>query len=227
MSANTTYSLAHTARAKLLREASRPDHNLRRLVGHANLFDSLLVELDEDDQESSPEAGKHNERLERWAESIFEDTKEGRQSQAADSDSSSDSDDESDAWSESDDDFDFDEDAKIVLTDAIAMRRVPSTRDLPSPSQIEVREVGLDDEYGLPALERTISRRASPLPELIDSSDDDSEDESGPRSPPPSVITFFGKEAEQKLPREESFYSEPLYQPPRSPTRLVSRVSVF
>lgn len=45
MSITQTYYLAHKARAKLSREAAQPDHDLRLLVGHANLLDSLMLEL--------------------------------------------------------------------------------------------------------------------------------------------------------------------------------------
>lgn len=40
-----SYALAHTARCHLLREGARKDHNLIRLVGHANLLDSILTDL--------------------------------------------------------------------------------------------------------------------------------------------------------------------------------------
>lgn len=45
MSVTQTFFLAHTARAKLSREASRGDHNLRLLVGHANMLDTLMLDL--------------------------------------------------------------------------------------------------------------------------------------------------------------------------------------
>lgn len=44
--AQTAY-LAHTTRRKLSSAASRADHDLRVLVGHANFLDSLLLELAE------------------------------------------------------------------------------------------------------------------------------------------------------------------------------------
>jgi hypothetical protein len=47
MSMTQTYFLAHKARAKLSREAAQPDHDLRFLVGHANLLDTLMLELAE------------------------------------------------------------------------------------------------------------------------------------------------------------------------------------
>jgi hypothetical protein len=45
MSITQTYYLAHKVRAKLSYEAARPDHDLHLLVGHANLLDSLMLEL--------------------------------------------------------------------------------------------------------------------------------------------------------------------------------------
>ncbi|MCJ1366584.1 hypothetical protein MMC16_005713 [Acarospora aff. strigata] len=44
--AETCY-LAHTTRRKLSSEASRANHNLRVLVGHANFLDSIMIELAE------------------------------------------------------------------------------------------------------------------------------------------------------------------------------------
>lgn len=45
------YLLAHKARAKLSLELSRHDNNLQRLVGHANLLDSIMLHLDKTEQE--------------------------------------------------------------------------------------------------------------------------------------------------------------------------------
>ena len=51
MSITQTYYLAHKARTKLSREAAPPDHDLHQLVGHANLFDSLMLELADAERE--------------------------------------------------------------------------------------------------------------------------------------------------------------------------------
>ena len=51
MSITRTYLLAHTARGKLSTEASHADHDLRLLVGHANLLDTLTVELQDAERE--------------------------------------------------------------------------------------------------------------------------------------------------------------------------------
>jgi hypothetical protein len=45
MSVAQIYLLAHIARARLLREAAQPDCDLRLVVGHANMLDSLMPEL--------------------------------------------------------------------------------------------------------------------------------------------------------------------------------------
>jgi hypothetical protein len=51
MSITQTYFLAHSARNKLCKEAARPDHDLRLLVGHANTLDSLMLDLANVEQE--------------------------------------------------------------------------------------------------------------------------------------------------------------------------------
>jgi hypothetical protein len=51
MSITQTYFLAHSARGKLSKEAARPDHDLRLLVGHANMLDSLMIDLANAEQE--------------------------------------------------------------------------------------------------------------------------------------------------------------------------------
>src|ERR1700761_2166986 len=51
MSITQTYFLAHSARGKLSKEAARPDHDLRLLVGHANMLDQLMLDLANAEQE--------------------------------------------------------------------------------------------------------------------------------------------------------------------------------
>merc|ERR1712000_671825 len=95
MSLTQTYYIASSARSKLGREASRPDHNLRLLVGHANLLDQLMVDLADAEKEqeawfnqtvqkaSKPDQPKHIQ----WLDEVVEED---------DSDSEDESDDESD-----------------------------------------------------------------------------------------------------------------------------------
>ena len=101
MSVTQTYYLAHTARDKLSSEAARADHNLRLLVGHANLLDSLMLELAEAEQEqkswfneSVKKANKTEEHTQ-LADALVEDPEEDWQAEDAES-SDSDSDYDSD-----------------------------------------------------------------------------------------------------------------------------------
>jgi hypothetical protein len=58
------FALAEAARGKLVTEASKGDHDLRKLVGHANHLDSLMVYLYETvlEQPAEPEGGQLRER---------------------------------------------------------------------------------------------------------------------------------------------------------------------
>jgi len=69
MSITQTYFLAHSARGKLSKEASRPDHDLRLLVGHANMLDSLMLDLANAEQEQ-----------ERWFNNIVSGSQEEEES---------------------------------------------------------------------------------------------------------------------------------------------------
>ncbi|KIW21662.1 hypothetical protein PV08_02242 [Exophiala spinifera] len=55
-----TYFLAYTARTKLSRQAAQPDPDLRLLIGHANMLDSLIFDLENAEQEQ-----------ERWLNNIL------------------------------------------------------------------------------------------------------------------------------------------------------------
>jgi hypothetical protein len=136
MSISQTYFLAHRARAKLAYEAARPDHNLRLLVGHANLLDSLMLELAEAEREqeywfnqtvrgassSSSSHSSSEERHVQWADTIVEEPEHDWHAEDAESDSDS-----SDCSSDSDSDFDADEeDQDIEMADAVPLRRIPS-----------------------------------------------------------------------------------------------------
>ncbi|KAF2445051.1 hypothetical protein P171DRAFT_287950 [Karstenula rhodostoma CBS 690.94] len=186
MSLTQTYYIAASARSKLGKEACRADHDLRLLVGHANLLDSLMIELQ--DAERQQEAWFHNTvakaqkseepRHIQWADSIAEE----------DDDDSSDSDSESDYY---DEEGDFD----MVMPRHIAQAPV-----LISTTEVDDDEDqydDLEDDEGL-ALTRVPSQ--SP-PELVH--DDDSDDESPPTPPQPSM-EFSAKEAMLTT----SFYDE-------------------
>lgn len=154
MSITQTYFLAHKARAKLSSQAARPDHNLRLLVGHANLLDTLMLELADAEREqeswfnqsvrgankaqqptlAQPKADRHVQ----WADTVIEEPEEEWH---ADNDDDSDaSSDASSDYSESDDEFDDDfeteeeqaspassvDDEDVLMADAAPLRRVAS-----------------------------------------------------------------------------------------------------
>ncbi|KAF2828720.1 hypothetical protein CC86DRAFT_368879 [Ophiobolus disseminans] len=180
MSLTQTYYIAASARSKLGKEANRADHDLRLLVGHANLLDSLMVELQDAERQQEAwfnqtmaKASKAEEpRHIQWADSISEEAEED--------DDSSDSDSELD-----EDDFDM-----VPLPRRIAQ----------APVQISTMEIDEDEEEFYDdmeddtdlALTRVSSQSQSP-PELT--YDDFSDDESTPASPPNSTLEFSEKEA--------------------------------
>jgi hypothetical protein len=240
MSVTQTYFLAHKARGKLASEAARPDHNLRLLVGHANLLDSLMVDLAEAerDQEAwfnqsikkSSTPKKTEERHIQWADSIAESPEE-EDWEADSSDSDSDSDDED-----------------IEMANAVPLRRVPSVTVVPPSPKMHTVEIEEDDfeedddeeeDFAALTLTRSPSHSASP-PELAHDSDS-SEDESMPPSPPFASIPSFSDKQGRKVTtamyydskqddledQKADFYQEGYYLPPRNPARLVSAVSVY
>jgi len=181
MSLTQTYYIAASARSKLGKEACRADHDLRLLVGHANLLDSLMVELQEAERQQEQwfnqtmsKASKAEEpRHIQWADSIVEEDEED--------------DDESSSESESEDDFDM-----IPMPRRIAQ----------SPVQISTMEVDEDDDedefyddmddVSHLALTRVPSQSQSP-PELT--YEEESDDETPLASPPQSTLNFSDKEA--------------------------------
>lgn len=182
MSLTQTYYIAASARSKLGKEACRADHDLRLLVGHANLLDSLMIELQDAERQQEQwfnqtmaKASKAEEsRHIQWADSIVEELDED--------------DDVSDSDSDNDEDFDM-----IPMPRRIAQ----------SPVQISTMEVDQDDsddedfyddmeDDSELALTRVPSQSQSP-PELT--FEEESDDESPPTSPPQSTLNFSDKEA--------------------------------
>lgn len=241
MSITQTYYLAHTARGKLSSEAARADHNLRLLVGHANLLDSLMLELAEAEQEQESwfnqsvnaatktvEEPKHIQ----WADSIVEEPEHDWQAEDADSDSDSES--------------EFDEDMDMASTGIASLHRVQSQQALYSPMDDSEEEFEEDDEedYASLTLARTPSRSAQP-PELShDSDDSSSDDESMPPSPPSTSLPSFSEKQRQQIattsfyeqsqstklsPTEQaSFFDDGYYLPQRSGAPgLISAISVY
>ncbi|KAL0932019.1 uncharacterized protein CTRU02_212972 [Colletotrichum truncatum] len=231
MSITQTYYLAHKARAKLSSEAARADHDLRLLVGHANLLDSLMLELADAEREqeswfnqSVRGATKSEERHVQWADTIVESPEDDWE---ASSDDSSDS---------SDDDYDEEEEDDIEMADTVSLRRMPSAPASPRTTSVSIsedydmEEDDLEDDYAQLELVRTPSHSSSSSPPELEHDSDISDDESMPPSPPSAVLTFSEKEAKEEISQqrqEDAFYSEGYYLPPRNPARLVSAISVY
>jgi hypothetical protein len=178
MSATQTYSLAHTSRGKLSSEASRADHNLRLLVGHANFLDSLMLELAEVEQEHVTwsnqfvcQASKPTKQ--RHADAVVEDPEENWRAEDADSSDTSDS------------DRDYTSDKEIE--EEIFSLRLATFYN-------EVEEFEDDDgvDYSDLALHLTPSHVTSP-PDLEHDSGDSSDDDSLPPIPPSDVLPSFSK----------------------------------
>lgn len=238
MSLTQSYYLAHTARGKLQKEASKADHNLRLLVGHANLLDGLMLDLADAEREQEswfnqtvkgatkaseePEKPKHIQ----WADTISEEAVEDADWDALASDSDSDSDDEEeDSYAQS-----------IIFNPAQASTTVTAM-------EVDEDEDMEDDEYEQDlALTRTSSNHP---PDLMHESDSDSEDDSMPPSPPlPELSTLSEKQRQaivttsyypseksdvtQLSPSDqESFLDEGFYLPQRQQPGLVSAISVY
>lgn len=209
MSITQAYYLAQSARGKLSTEASRADHDLRLLVGHANLLDSLMLELAdaEREQESwfnqtvngAAKASAEPKHI-MWADSITEETEEEMRMDSSDSDSDSDS------------EYDEDEEMDIAVP-----APSPARRALSPPAYVTTIEVDSDDsdddytddgieDYSELTLTRTSS--AHP-PELSHESDSDSDDDSMPPSPPqPNVPLDAFSEKQRQAIATTSFYEK-------------------
>ncbi|KAJ5804870.1 hypothetical protein N7474_010757 [Penicillium riverlandense] len=211
MSITETYYLAHTARKKLTREASRADHDLRLLVGHANLLDSLMVDLADAEHEQERwfnqtvhGAAKAQDEQQpkhiQWATTtIVEEPEEDWDPEDA-SDLDSDYSDEDE--DEADDDYD---ERDFVITTPPSRRRAPSPVAVIHEQELmeddDDDDTDSDFEYDDAedldqlSLTRTPSRASQSPPELLADSDDDSEDDNLPPSPPQPTIEVFDEKA--------------------------------
>lgn len=159
MSITQTYFLAHSARGKLSREAARADHDLRLLVGHANILDALMLDLAAAEQEQerwfnkSLSGVREEEEEIRHQDTIVEEPEGDWEAEDA----------------ESSDESDYEEEqfkpAQPIET-----------------SSMEIDMEFDDEEDQSLALTRTASRHSPP--ELTLDDDSDSEDEHMPASPP-------------------------------------------
>lgn len=228
MSVTQTYYLAHKARAKLSREAAQADHDLRLLVGHANLLDSLMLELADAEQQqerwfnqSVRGASNAAGRRVQWADRIAEQAEE----EEFDSDSS-----DSDSDSDSDSGFDDSDDVHMINTVAA---RSSSTSPAPASAaqraQLVHEEEGmmtdddLEEDYVQLELVRTHSHSTSPPELFIDHDSESSDDESMPPSPGDASLEFNHEEAKEQT--EEIFRDYCVAR--QAPQGLVSAISVY
>lgn len=196
MSLTNTYMVASTARSKLGREAGRSDHNLRLLVGHANLLDSLMLELQEAEREQEAwfnqavrKASKPEEpRRVQWMDQINE----------FEEDESSDDEDEGSEFDEEEELFDLDRPIRIQ-SPAIEI------------TSAELMDDELDAEYDEDYEDNELSLQRSPSkyspPELSpcdesDSDDSDSEDE----CPSPEDLPLQLSEKQRQAIATTAFY---------------------
>jgi hypothetical protein len=246
MSVTQTYYLAHKARAKLSAEAARADHDLRLLVGHANLLDSLMLELADAEREqeswfnqsvrgATEERAEKKDRHIQWADAIVEDPEEDWH--ADDADSYSDSSDSSSEYDSEDDDEDVD------MADVVSLRRLPSAKPASGPllavaedeysDDDDMEEDDLEEDYAQLELVRTSSHNTSSPPELVqhDLDEDSSDDESAmPPSPPNTILTFSEKEAkESSMQQRQDRHPDAFFLPRKNApaTSIVSAISVY
>lgn len=230
MSIIQTQYLARQARSKLAREASRPQHRLRRLVGHANLLDILYQHLMEAEREQQ-----------KWFDNAImtnvQEEEADMGSLAADDEEDYYDSDSSDSSSESDSDYDYDEDVQMKSFQSFNQSNASSTslsstsastspstkaRELESSESavVEVTEVAefsddddeTDDE-GLYPLTRSHPHHQPPA--LVDdfSSDDEDCHPPSPQLPtiesirpiPPMQTGLWEKEGQ---PSETSYFGD-------------------
>lgn len=219
-----------------------PDHNLRLLVGHANLLDSLMLELADAEREQE---SWFNQSVRSASQHEKTSSTENKHIQWADTIAEEDDDEEEYYESSSDDDSDLDEDVEMV--DVVSLRRVPSHPNLktvPQSPKMEVVEIDMDDDdfeeedddeedYAQLTLTRSPSHHSisSPPPELEHDLDESSEDEAMPPSPPSTMLPTFEqkqKESQSIANAATDFFNEEVhYMPPRNPARLVTAISVY
>ncbi|KAK2759413.1 hypothetical protein FQN54_002891 [Arachnomyces sp. PD_36] len=202
MSITQTYFLAQTARGKLAREAAQADHDLRLLVGHANLLDSVMLELAEAEQEQerwfnqSVSGARHASNDEpkhiKWADTVVEEPEDDW-----DPEDASDSDSESD-------DSDYDDADFSQFSSSLPV--FVSSREVTSDEHDEDDGYNTEEDDEEITLTRTPSRQQPP--ELLSDSDGDSDDDSSmPPSPPQPTLDSFSEEDRRAI-TTTSFYEK-------------------
>ena len=237
MSLTQTYYLAHTARGKLSKEAAKGDHDLRLLVGHANLLDGLMLDLANAEQEqenwfnqtvkSNTKASEEPKHIQ-WADTIPEEVEEAVEEEfyADNSDSDSDSDEE--------------EEAEYPLPTPRKAQQATVAGVEMDEDQDEDEEMADDDYEDSLALTRTPSIHP---PELLHGDSDSDSDDDMPPSPPQTEIPLDAFTQKQRqaiattsyyqsdrsdhpasLPESDqsSFFDEGFYLPQRQPMAIAA-----
>jgi hypothetical protein len=148
--------VAHQARGKLVKEANCPDHNLHRLVCHANMLDTLISGLAhaEEEQESylnklsssTKKKPARKSKVEKWAQVVMDRLEE--ESGSEDEHDLSEDDSGSDEEYEHCENRDLDK-ANVVVPVVVS-------------SEEEDGANKLQEEHARLALERTKTRHQSP-----------------------------------------------------------------
>ncbi|TGZ82275.1 hypothetical protein EX30DRAFT_221064 [Ascodesmis nigricans] len=173
MSIVQTFRLAHKARGKLSAEASRQDHNLRLLVGHANLLDSLMIHL------ADAEA-----QQERWYTNTIQGYADEEDMGSLPTDYDSDSSDSDSECSDDEDEGEYEDDIPSLHPTGLHYTTSPR-RPLYTISESDDEDYESYDEEDLDdfsPLERTTSHRPPSL--CSDYSDEEDDDVATPPSSP-------------------------------------------
>lgn len=187
MSLTQTYYIASTARSKLGQEAAKADHNLRRLVGSANLLDSLMLELAQAEREqeqwfnaSVRKASKPDQpRRVQWIDTIVEEEDEH-----SDSDSDSDM---------SDDEQEIDDDFAHSITTKASKVAVSST-EIDEDDEDDMYEDMEEEEDDFEGLQLTRAPSRHSPPELTHEEESDSDEEDLPSSPEDTPLPLSDKQ---------------------------------
>lgn len=207
MSITQTYFLAQTARSKLSREAAQADHDLRLLVGHANLLDSVMLELAEAEQEQerwfnqsvsgARRASNDEPKHIKWADTVVEEPEDDWDPEdASDSDS---------------DDSDYDDTDFLPSSSPYQPPSLPvfvSSRELKTEEEEDdENEDGYHTEEDDEDLNLTRTPSRQQPPELLSDSDEESDDDSMPPSPPQPTFDSFSEEQRRAI-STTSFYAK-------------------
>ena len=228
MTLSQTYYLAHVARSKLSKEATKSDHDLRMLVGHANLLDGLMLDLAEAEREqeswfnqsvkgaaqssttpATPADSPSQDRHVRWSESLPSVTEDYEEE---DSDAS---DDEDEA------------DATLASARTINVPRSTTVSSTAIADDDDNEDMAEDDEEEAPELQLRRTPSHSSPPELLEESesesDSDSDSDMPPSPPAPELDAYSGKQRRDAFTAQksaqptshDSFYEDGFYLPQR------------